>query len=81
MSNNSVNDELGLRLRHWLIKQTDKGLYGLEWVKNKTCIKLLWEKQHKHNWKMSYELFVVSNFFFLLLVLKSINLYYYCYST
>ena len=55
-----VNDELGLRLRHWLIKQTDKGLYGLEWVNNKTGIKLLWVNQHHPNWEMSYELFIVS---------------------
>jgi len=53
-----VNDELGLRLRHWLIKQTDKGLYGLEWVNNKTGIKLLWVNQHHPNWEMSYELFI-----------------------
>jgi len=50
-------NELGLHLRHWLILQTYKKLYGLEWVNNKTCIKVLWVDQHHENWEKCYELY------------------------
>ena len=54
--------ELGLHLRHWLIVQTDKKLYGLEWLNKKTCIKVLWVNQHHENWEKCYELFKVCTF-------------------